>query len=95
MEATAEALRPGFWRRAAAYAIDSVLIAFIWTSIFLVPMVIATAFEAASAEYDALVAVGAVWLVFGPLVTWFAYQWFFNSRGASPGKSRLGIRVID
>jgi uncharacterized RDD family membrane protein YckC len=93
--ATNGVARPGFWRRAAAYLVDSALVALAWFAAAFALALIAAAMIEDSSAYDIMIGILDGWIILGLPATWFPYEWFFNARGASPGKSRLDITVVD
>ena len=93
--APAAVARPGFWRRAAAYLIDSALIVVAWIAVSFAIGMLAAALVEDTPVYDATILSLGLWVLFGPFATWFVYEWLFNARGSSPAKSRLDITVTN
>jgi|GEM_PF-586550 len=78
----------GFLRRAAAYLIDSAVVALDWFLVFCGGAAVAA--DPDGEDTNEAVAVAA--FLSGPGI-WFLYQWACNSMGASIGKKRLSLAV--
>jgi len=94
-QSTGAVQRPGFWRRAAAYIIDSALIALAWLAVVIALSVVSLALVEDTLVYDGTILALGFWVLFGLFAAWFAYEWIFNARGTSGGKALFGITVVD
>jgi uncharacterized RDD family membrane protein YckC len=85
----------GFWRRFAAAWIDTlIMLMAILPLNFGLQLFSATVPSSGEASVGMLLATG-VYFVLTTLVTWLYPAWFYANKGATPGKSVMGLEVID
>lgn len=87
-------MRPGgFWRRFAAYFIDSLIvgIAFVPLGILLVPFANSNSASGMSVYWGGQLILKGLQLA----VTFCYFGYFLSKKGASPGKMVLGLKVVD
>jgi uncharacterized RDD family membrane protein YckC len=82
-------LRPAFWRRAAAYVIDSLIVTAIWFA----AIVFVLALEDGSGSENDAGPVFTTVLLALPLF-WVIYQWVCSALGRSPGKMTVGLEIV-
>ncbi len=93
---TEEAVQPAsFGRRAVAYVLDCVVVFLVWLAVVFAAAMISWPLDQGTLLVDAIFVAMGFWLIFGLFIAWFAYEWFFNTRGTSAGKALLGLTVVN
>lgn len=81
----------GFWRRFVAVMLDGIITSVVTTPVgFILPVV----FQAVLGDVGAALAIGFSW-IFSMVIVFFYFGWFYQNKGATPGKMVMGLKVLD
>lgn len=84
----------GFWRRFAASFIDNIIVTVIQLPIKIPLMVLVGATSSAEGGAGAAILSTLVNVLLYFVVLFFYFGWFYSTKGATPGKMVMGLRVL-